>query len=79
MIPDDALVYVPGHGETTAGAIRASREPSLDDENEATYQMWEDIATRNLLRKPWEPVVSTSDIKAFHAARFHSRYGAPPR
>ena len=72
-LPDSHAVYVPGVGEVTIGEIvisRAEQEPTLADEWEATLVMWEDIATRNLCRKPWEPIVSVSDIKAYHAARY---------
>ena len=41
-IPDSAVVYVPGFGETTAGALRASYEPPPDPV-ESTIRMWEAI------------------------------------
>ena len=69
-LPDATPCYIPGVGEVTVGEIRGEQEPALDDEWEATLVMWEDIATRNLCRKPWEPRVSVSDIKAYHAARY---------
>ena len=54
-IPDDAVAYVPGFGETTVGALRAAKRKS--DEmlrleafgiTEADVRMWEDMVTRNL-------------------------------
>jgi len=70
-LPDDAPCYVPGYGETTVGEVRASMVPDCDPE-EVTLRMWEDIATRNLLREPWELGVSQSDIRAYHGSRCSS-------
>ena len=54
-LPDEHPVYVPGHGETTLGAIReAERNPALIDTLAATLDMWGEIATRNLCREPWQ-------------------------
>lgn len=79
-LPDEARVYVPEVGEVTMGEVRAATEqgPALDEEREATIAMWEDIATRNLLRPECQPGVRPSDIKAYHALRFTSDR-TPPR
>ena len=69
-LPDALVLWSPTTGEVTVGQIRAEQKPDLADEWEATIEMWCDIVTRNLCRQPWEPRVSVSDIKAFHAARF---------
>ena len=70
-LPDDTPVYVDGHGSATLGDIRRTPEegPGLSLE-EATIEMWEDIATRNLCLHPWEEPVSVSAIRAFHASRY---------
>ena len=69
-LPDALVLWSPTTGEVTAGEIRREQKPALDDEWEATLEMWGDIVTRNLCRKPWEPRVSVSDIKAYHAAQY---------
>ena len=69
-LPDDHVFWSPTTGEVTKGEIRAEQTPDLADEWEATLVMWEDIATRNLCRQPWEPYVSVSEIKAYHVAQF---------
>jgi hypothetical protein len=51
-LPDHATVYVPGFGETTLGAIRASGPPDMD-ENAATIAMWGYIVTHPDA-KPWK-------------------------
>jgi hypothetical protein len=70
-LPGETRVWVDGHGEATLADCRTEKTPGLD-EREATCQMWEDIATRNLCRDPWQPGVSVSDVRAFHASRFSS-------
>lgn len=76
-LPDDTRVWIDGHGEATLGEIRAAPEegPALSLED-ATLEMWGDIATRNLCRHPWEEHVSPSAIRAYHVSRYTS---VPPR
>jgi hypothetical protein len=79
-LPGDTRVsLVVGSGDMTLDELATAltdrdteERPTLDDQREATYRMWEDIATRNLCRDPWEPGVSVSDIRAFHASRYSS-------
>lgn len=72
-LPDEHTVYVPGLGETTLGAIRETateQTPALYDgiDVEATCAMWEDIATRNLCRQPWEAGVTVQAVEEYHAS-----------
>lgn len=73
-LPDDTVVYIPGEGrtlhETTLGEIRATEEEPALDEREATIRMWEDIATRNLLRSPGCPRVGVAAIRASAVSRY---------
>ena len=69
-LPDSTPVYVDGHGPTTLGECRRvpEEDPALSLE-EATLEMWTDIATHNLCRHPWEEPVSHTAIRAYHASR----------
>ena len=51
-LPDTATVYVPGFGETTVGALRASEERPTGSDAE-TIRMWGYIATHPKAR-PWK-------------------------
>ncbi len=68
-LPDDTVVYIPGEGETTLGECRA-KEVRKVDEREATIRMWEDIATRNLLRSPGCQRVGVAAIRASAVSRY---------
>jgi hypothetical protein len=52
-LPDDHVVYVPGVGETTVGAIRGDAGGSLESEDDATVRMWVLIALHDPKAKPW--------------------------
>lgn len=78
-LPESTPVYVDGYGPSTVGELVAARSDDgtveLSDW-ERTLNLYRDLAALNTCRQPWEPRVSQSEIRAYHASR---STGDPPR
>lgn len=71
-LSDSTPVWIDRHGPSTLGEIRdAIEDPEpIPSNEEATLEMWADVATRNLCRHPWEPVVPVDAILRHHRMRY---------
>ena len=69
-IPDSAVAYVPGYGETTVGALR-SPVLALADDEEISVRMWGYIATHPWAT-PWKTGLIYVDGKEFPVCEYFS-------